>query len=72
MHLLRRKMRKPVDMSVRTYIQHLQRINREELPNLPPFLNTNQLSDDEMIDIFLFGTCLGRGKLKWNVKDSIL
>ena len=53
---LRRKMRKPVGMNVRTYIQHLLRINREELPFLPPYLPNNSLSDDELIDIFLFGT----------------
>jgi len=53
---LRRRMRKPNDMNVRQYVQHLIRINNEELPFLPPFRTTNSLSPDEMVDIFLFGT----------------
>ena len=53
---LRRKMRKPSDMGVRTYMQHLIRINREELPLLPPFRVSNSLTEDELIDIILYGT----------------
>ena len=34
---MRRKMRKPADMLTRTYVNHLQRINFEEMPFLPPF-----------------------------------
>ena len=54
---LRRDMRKPPDMKVRTYYQHLVRINREELAALPPlFNNTQSLLDSEMVDIILYGT----------------
>ena len=53
---LRRNTRKPSDMKVRDYLRNLRRINNEELPNLPPY-NVNQaLSDDELLDILLFGT----------------
>jgi hypothetical protein len=53
---MRRHTRKPKDMKVREYFQHLSRVNIEEIPNLPPFNNTQYLRDDEMIDILLFGT----------------
>ena len=53
---LRREMRKPADMKVRTYFQNLQRINVEEIPNLPPFQRDQHLTDDEMLDILLYGT----------------
>ena len=54
---LRREARKPVDMTVRSYLMHLLRINGEEIPRLPPaFANTQSLSDDELVDILLFGT----------------
>ena len=53
---LRRECRKPVDMKVRTYYQHLLRINKDELPKLPPFGGDNQkLSDDKLIDIIMHG-----------------
>jgi hypothetical protein len=53
---IRRNMRKPHDMKVRQYYQNLYRINFEEIPNLPPF-NTNQaLTNDELVDVLLFGT----------------
>jgi len=39
---LRRDMRKPPEMKVRTYYQHLVRINREELAALPPLFNNTQ------------------------------
>jgi hypothetical protein len=52
---MRRKMRKPYDMKVRQYVNHLQRINTEELPALPPFDPNQSLSQDELLDIFLFG-----------------
>lgn len=54
---LRRDMRKPADMRVRPYWLALQRINDEDLPALPPFGgNTQRLSDDEILDILLYGT----------------
>ena len=34
---MRRDMRKPPDMKIREYFHNLQRLNEEELPNLPPF-----------------------------------
>ena len=53
---MRRDMRKPKDMTVRNYFQSVQRMNAEELPNLPPFGNAQGLSQDELVDIVLFGT----------------
>ena len=52
---MRRKMRKPADMTIRQYAQHLVRINDEELPHLPPYVARQKLSDDEMMDIIIFG-----------------
>ena len=51
---MRREMRKPADMKIRTYFQHLIRINLEELPNLPPFEEGQTLKDDEIVDIILY------------------
>ena len=54
---LRREARKPIDMGVRTYLLHIIRINLQEIPRLPPHFNDAQmLSEDEIIDIRLFGT----------------
>ena len=53
---MRRDMRKPPEMKVRQYYQALTRINGSELLNLPPFNPNQNLSDDEMIDVLLFGT----------------
>ena len=53
---MRRDMRKPSNMKVRNYYQNLIRMNDEELPNLPPFTVDNKLSQDELLDIILFGT----------------
>jgi hypothetical protein len=53
---LRRNTRKPNEMKVRDYLRNLRRINNEELPCLPPFQNGQSLSDDELLDILLFGT----------------
>ena len=48
--------RKPVDMGVKTYFMHLNRINLEEIPRLPPNFNTAQsLGADELVNILLFG-----------------
>jgi len=54
---LRREARKPVDMGIRTYLMHIIRINSQEITRLPPHFNDAQmLSEDEIIDILLFGT----------------
>ena len=53
---LRRECRKPADMKVRTYFQHLIRINMEEIPMLPPFDPNQSLSDDELTDLVISGT----------------
>ena len=52
---LRRKCRKPVDMSIRVFYMHLQRINTDEIPLLPPNFNSHQsIDDDEMVDVILY------------------
>ena len=43
-------------MTVRVYVQHILRINHEELPRLPPFNPHQSLTVDEIVDIILFGT----------------
>jgi len=54
---LRREARKPLDMSVKQHIMHIYRSNTEEIPCCPPAFNNGQcLSDNEIIDILLFGT----------------
>ena len=53
---LRRECRKPIDMPVRKYYQRILRINVEVVPNLPPFEPTQNLQQDEITDIILFGT----------------
>lgn len=53
---MRRFCRKPADMTIREFTNHITRINDEELPILPPFGGiTQKLSDDEIIDIILNG-----------------
>lgn len=52
---LRRECRKPADMKVRTYFQHLTRINGEEISSLPPFAANQELTADEIVDIILYG-----------------
>jgi hypothetical protein len=52
---MRRKMRKPADMKVRTYVNHLHRVNFEEIPYLPPQAPNQVLQGDEIIDIVVFG-----------------
>jgi len=54
---LRHEARKPIDMGIKTYLMHIIRINMQEIPWLPPNFNVAQhLSDDEVVDILLFGT----------------
>jgi len=53
---MRRKMRKPNDLTTRQYVNHLIRINDTELPKLPPFAGDAQkLSADEIVDIICYG-----------------
>ena len=56
---LRRSCRKPGWMKVRDYVQHLYRINSDEIPLLPPFNANQHLQQDELLDIILFGTPRG-------------
>ncbi len=52
---MRRKMRKPADMKLREFYNHLLRINDEEIPNMPPNFNRDQsLQTDDLLDILLF------------------
>ena len=53
---LRRHCRKPKDMRVREYVQLVHNMNNEEFPCLPPFAANQQLQDDEILDVVLFGT----------------
>jgi hypothetical protein len=47
---------KPHDMKVQEYLQRLLRINRTELIAMSPHAENQSLSDDELLDILLFGT----------------
>jgi len=54
---LRREARKPIDMSVKQCIMRIYRINTKEIPCcLPAFNHTQCLSDNEIVEILLFGT----------------
>jgi hypothetical protein len=53
---LRRECRKPADMKIKNYLQHIYRINLSELVSLPPFNANQNLTEDELLDIVLFGT----------------
>jgi hypothetical protein len=53
---MRRFCRKPADMTTKVFLNHLLRINDEELPHIPPKFNESQkLSQDDIIDIILHG-----------------
>jgi hypothetical protein len=52
---MRRKMRKPADMKTRIFVNHLHRFNFNEIPQLPPFATGQELSNDKLLDIILFG-----------------
>ena len=45
-----------MDMKVRIYMQHLLRMKMGELEMLPPFRADQILSNDELLDIVLYGT----------------
>ena len=52
---LRRYCRKPADMTVREFWANFQRINNEEIPNMPQLYDSSQsLKRDELIDILLY------------------
>jgi len=48
---MRRNMRKPGDVTTRTYVNYLTRINDQELPLLPPFNINQALNEYEIKDI---------------------
>ena len=53
---LRREAGKPLDMSATQHIMHICRMNTEEIPRCPlAFNDTQRLSDNEIVDILLFG-----------------
>ena len=66
---VRRDMRKPSDMTIRDYYNHLQRINLLEVHNLPPFGRDQVFKPDEIIDIMIYGIP-SPGSVRWIVKDS--
>ena len=47
---LRRNCRKPNHMKIREYVQHLSRVNNDEIPLLPPFGRNQNLNADEILD----------------------
>ena len=50
---LRRGCRKPANMKTRVYMNHMTRINEEEIPRLPPdFSTNNSLTNDELMEIY--------------------
>ncbi len=53
---LRRKCRKPADMTIRKFYNYLHKINTEELLWLPPCEPTQRLPDDEIVDILCAAT----------------
>ena len=52
---MRRKMRKPFDLTTRQYVNHLTRINETELTVLPPFRIGQAFSQEEFKEIILYG-----------------
>jgi hypothetical protein len=52
---MRRHMKKPAGMKVRTYAAHINKINKEELGELPPFRENQLLDKDEIVEIILNG-----------------
>ena len=52
---MRRYWRKPKDMAVKQYVSNILHINEVEIPLLPPFLVDQGLSEDELMDMILFG-----------------
>jgi len=52
---MRRDMRRPPSMPIRTFVNHLLRINDNELPFLPPFGQNQALNEDELKEIIYYG-----------------
>jgi hypothetical protein len=52
---MRRRMLKPADMKIRIFVNHLHRINFDEIHQLPPFAADQELSNNELLDIILYG-----------------
>jgi hypothetical protein len=52
---MRRHMRKPRDMKMKTYVGHMMKINQDELPQLPPFGANQSIPQDEMAEIIHSG-----------------
>ena len=48
---LRRECRKPADMKIRAFTNHLYCINHQEIPMLPPHGTSQSLTEDEMVEI---------------------
>ncbi len=53
---MRRDCRKPWNMKARQYANALVRLNDEEVPYIPPGAVGQPLSEDEILDIILYGT----------------
>ncbi len=52
---MRRDIRKPHDMPIREFYQHIMRMNEMELTALPPYQAGQKFNDDELIDNILWG-----------------
>jgi hypothetical protein len=52
---MRRNMRKPQGMKTRAYVNHLLRINEQEIVHLPPFGPNQAFSTDELKEIIVWG-----------------
>jgi hypothetical protein len=52
---MRRHMRKPREMRMKTYVGHMIKINQDELPQLPPFAANQSIPQDEMAEIIHSG-----------------
>jgi len=55
---MQRNMHKPADVTTRTYVNYLTRINNRELPLLPPFNLNQSLNEYELKDIIHNGLTL--------------
>ena len=51
---LRRECRKPADMKIRAFANHLYRINHQEIPMLPPHGTSQSLTEDEIVEIMTY------------------
>ena len=53
---MRRFTKKPPNMRFRTYVAHIMKINKEEILELPPFKDMEQvLKKDDLVNILLNG-----------------